>query len=335
VRKHALTVLSHLVLNDMMKVKGHIADMARCLEDETASIAALARLFFFELSHRTGAPIYSLLPDALSALSADASLSEESFAKIMKHLLSFVDKDKQTDALVEKLLARMPECVAAGNAKGARDVAYCVAQLQLSERGLKRMAEAWKLYEGALADGTVAAHLEAAARGAKKGKSGGTGDAVEGAAGAPSAKAAAEELEARIRAAHEERAETARAAARAAAHAGVASAAGAASPQKENAAPGGCASPSLVPTSLAATPAPPPPQAAAKARGGKKGGAAARGRAKKVAVSSESDGGDDSDGGGAGSDSDGGAPAAAKGKGKAGGAAARQPLRARRAAAEA
>ena len=33
VRQHAITVLSHLVLNDMMKVKGHISEMARCLED--------------------------------------------------------------------------------------------------------------------------------------------------------------------------------------------------------------------------------------------------------------------------------------------------------------
>ena len=32
VRKNALMVLTHLILNDMMKVKGHIARMARCLQ---------------------------------------------------------------------------------------------------------------------------------------------------------------------------------------------------------------------------------------------------------------------------------------------------------------
>jgi non-SMC mitotic condensation complex subunit 1 len=32
VRKNALMVLTHLILNDMMKVKGHIARMAMCLQ---------------------------------------------------------------------------------------------------------------------------------------------------------------------------------------------------------------------------------------------------------------------------------------------------------------
>jgi condensin complex subunit 1 len=109
VRKHSLTVLSHLVLNDMMKVKGHVADMARCLEDSEPGVRALARLFLFELSHRTGAPIYNLLPDLLSRLSADASLDGAAFSRVMRHLLAFIDKDKQTDALVDKLLARLPD----------------------------------------------------------------------------------------------------------------------------------------------------------------------------------------------------------------------------------
>ena len=205
VRKHSLTVLSHLVLNDMMKVKGHIADMARCLEDPVASISALARLFFFELSQRTGAPIYNLLPDLLSRLSADTSLDGDAFARVMKHLLGFIDKDKQTDALVDKLLARMPEAVTSGNLKAQRDIAFCVGALQLSEKGVKRLAEGWKLYEPALGDEVVAGHLEGALRGAKK-------------SAKPENKTALDEFEAKLRQAAAERAETARAAARAEAH---------------------------------------------------------------------------------------------------------------------
>jgi condensin complex subunit 1 len=52
VRKNALMVLSHLILNDMMKVKGHIARLALCLEDEQPRIAALAQLFFHELAKK-------------------------------------------------------------------------------------------------------------------------------------------------------------------------------------------------------------------------------------------------------------------------------------------
>ena len=52
VRKNSLMVLSHLILNDMMKVKGHIARLALCLQDDEPRIAALAQLFFHELSRK-------------------------------------------------------------------------------------------------------------------------------------------------------------------------------------------------------------------------------------------------------------------------------------------
>ena len=45
-------VLTHLILNDMMKVKGHIAQLALCLQDDDPRIAALAQLFFRELSRK-------------------------------------------------------------------------------------------------------------------------------------------------------------------------------------------------------------------------------------------------------------------------------------------
>ena len=303
VRKHALTVLSHLVLNDMMKVKGHIADMALCLEDAEPSIASLARLFFFELSHRTGAPIYNLLPDVLSRLSADAALPADGFQRILKHLLSFVDKDKQADALAEKLVARLAEAAP----KQARDVSYCLSQLSLSERGLKKLADGFKMLEPALADAQVFAHLEAAVRGAKKGSG--------AAANKPELKAAAEELEARLRAAHEERAEIARAAERAARHEGKASgeagedeeSAGAGSPQKENAQPPPAPAPAA-PKGRGKGAKAAAPKAATKAKAAPK--------ARKKAVASSDDDDDDAAG-----DSDGGAPAPKP--------RARQPLRAR------
>ena len=303
VRKHALTVLSHLVLNDMMKVKGHIADMALCLEDPEPSIASLARLFFFELSHRTGAPIYNLLPDVLSRLSADAALPADGFQRILKHLLSFVDKDKQADALAEKLVARMADA----SPKQARDVAYCISQLTLSERGLKKLSDGFKLLEPALADAAVFASLEAAVRGVKKGGA--------GAAGKPELKAAAEELEARLRAAHEERAEIARAAERAARHEGKAS--GEAADDAED----GAAAPGDTSTSPQKENSQPPPAAPkGRGKGGKAAAPKAATKAKPKAARRKAASSDDDDDDAAG-DSDGGAPAPKP--------RARQPLRAR------
>jgi hypothetical protein len=51
-RKTCLMVLSHLILNDMMKVKGHIARLALCLRDGDPRIAGLAQVFFHELSRK-------------------------------------------------------------------------------------------------------------------------------------------------------------------------------------------------------------------------------------------------------------------------------------------
>ena len=52
VRKNSLMVLTHLIMNDMMKVKGHIARMALALRDPDSRIAALAELFFHELAQK-------------------------------------------------------------------------------------------------------------------------------------------------------------------------------------------------------------------------------------------------------------------------------------------
>ncbi len=52
VRKTSLMVLTHLIMNDMMKVKGHISKMALCLVDEEPRIKAMAELFFHELAQK-------------------------------------------------------------------------------------------------------------------------------------------------------------------------------------------------------------------------------------------------------------------------------------------
>jgi len=62
VKKNTLMVLTHLILNGMIKVKGQLGEMAKCLEDEEPRISDLAKLFFTELSTKDNA-IYNNLPD--------------------------------------------------------------------------------------------------------------------------------------------------------------------------------------------------------------------------------------------------------------------------------
>lgn len=92
VKKNTLMVLTHLILNGMVKVKGQISEMAKCLEDKETKISDLAKLFFTELSTKDNA-VYNNLPDIISNLSHPITgVSEVNFRSIMKFLLDFIKK---------------------------------------------------------------------------------------------------------------------------------------------------------------------------------------------------------------------------------------------------
>lgn len=62
-KKNTLMALTHLILNGMIKVKGQLGEMAKCIEDPETRITDLAKLFFKELSGKDNA-IYNNLPDS-------------------------------------------------------------------------------------------------------------------------------------------------------------------------------------------------------------------------------------------------------------------------------
>ena len=118
VRENALMILIHLILNDMIKVKGQISFIVMCLMDPNDKIKSLTQLFFIELSKRSNNPVYNLLGDIIGTLSREEGESEEEkeqkgvieigegltmkkkhllpkeFQEIMTFVLSFVTKDK-------------------------------------------------------------------------------------------------------------------------------------------------------------------------------------------------------------------------------------------------
>ena len=261
VRRHTLAVLTQLVLNDMVKVKGNVSEVAMCLEDTDPRLRDAAKMFFREVAKRGNSPIYNLLPDVISRLSAAAAIyvkaegladapaavspelapasgepqgpahaedtedtgdagdgegspaegspaqpaaaedtaadpsegsaadpsegssadpseaaSDESgqtvasdnaerlrrddgaFRRILGFLLTFIKKDKQAEQLIEKLALRL---VHAPHARGARDLSFCIAQLSVNERSLKKLAELLPRYRAQLSDAEVHAHLTA------------------------------------------------------------------------------------------------------------------------------------------------------------------------------
>lgn len=152
VRKTAGLVMTHLILKDMVKVKGQVSEMAVLLIDPVPQIAALAKNFFNELSHK-GNAIYNLLPDIISRLSdPEGGVEEDPFHTIMKQLLSYITKDKQTESLVEKLCQRFRT---ARTERQYRDLACCVSQLPMTERGLRKMLDHFDCFGDKLTDETI------------------------------------------------------------------------------------------------------------------------------------------------------------------------------------
>ena len=49
---NTMKIMTRLILNDMVKVKGQISEMATCLEDDDSRIAELAKSFFAELAKK-------------------------------------------------------------------------------------------------------------------------------------------------------------------------------------------------------------------------------------------------------------------------------------------
>jgi condensin complex subunit 1 len=88
-------VITHLVLNDMLKLKGEIVDICMLLEDSDDRIRDQVQLFLQELHSKGNNIIYNLFPNAISRISQEfPDLPEIEFENIAKNLLSFISKDK-------------------------------------------------------------------------------------------------------------------------------------------------------------------------------------------------------------------------------------------------
>lgn len=144
-------VLTHLILNDMIKVKGQVCEIALCLRDPDQRIRDTSRLLFHELSKRSNNPVYNLLPDIISQLSL-INLDNDDFRNILSFLLGYIKKDKQNETLIEKLCQRFPKCRTISQ---KADISYCIAQLKVNERSVKFLVDNFKLYKDALHDNDV------------------------------------------------------------------------------------------------------------------------------------------------------------------------------------
>ncbi|KAG9221591.1 hypothetical protein CCMSSC00406_0007230 [Pleurotus cornucopiae] len=153
VKKNTLMVLTHLILNGMIKVKGQLGEMAKCLEDDDSRIADLAKLFFTELATKDNA-IYNNLPDVISHLSSgEHAVDEETFQSTLKYIFTFIEKEKQAESIVEKLCQRFR---LTEDPRQWRDIAFCLSLLPFkSERSVKKLIEGLPNYRDKLHEDVV------------------------------------------------------------------------------------------------------------------------------------------------------------------------------------
>ncbi|NWI14057.1 CND1 protein, partial [Crypturellus soui] len=194
VRQTAGLVMTHLILKDMVKVKGQVSEMAALLMDPEAAIVGLAQNFFSELSSKATLclaqdnAIYNLLPDIISRLSdPECGVDEESFRTIMRHLFSYITKEKQTESLVEKLCQRFRTV---RTERQYRDLSHCLTLLPLTERGLHKLQDNFDCFADKLQDPAVYSCFQAVLLRFRRGVS------------KTESKALAEELEQKLQACH-------------------------------------------------------------------------------------------------------------------------------------
>ncbi|EEB08034.1 condensin complex non-SMC subunit Cnd1 [Schizosaccharomyces japonicus yFS275] len=112
VKKTCFMTLAFLILAGQIKIKGQLGIMARCLEDKDPRVSSLAHMFFSELSAKDNAvynnfiDIFSVLSKSAEELDADDSM----FKRIIKFLMSFIEKEKFTRQLAERLASRLNKC---------------------------------------------------------------------------------------------------------------------------------------------------------------------------------------------------------------------------------
>lgn len=87
-------VITHLILNGMLRCTGEIVDIVMLLDDSEAKIRDLVKLFLQEYNSKGQQNIYNNISVAVSRLSTEFGETEkERIENILKNLLTYIDKE--------------------------------------------------------------------------------------------------------------------------------------------------------------------------------------------------------------------------------------------------
>ncbi len=142
VQRTCLMIVTFLILAGQVKVKGQLSHMAKFLEHKDQKMADMSRMFFTELSTKDNA-IYNGFIDIFSGLINDETLNKDSMKRIVKFLLSFIEKEKHQKQLCEKLIQRLSRCDTEAQ---WNDVAYVLNSLPYKNEAITNaLSEGFKI----------------------------------------------------------------------------------------------------------------------------------------------------------------------------------------------
>lgn len=150
VRRQTLVVITHLILNDMLKIRGEIVDICMLLEDPDEQIKEQVKLFLHELHSKGQEIIYNLFPNAIQRLSNEfADMELEEFQNISKNLMEYISKDKQIEYIIVMLCNKLKKSDDSNyNQQNEwRNSSFCLTQINFNERLLQKLIdqyESWK-----------------------------------------------------------------------------------------------------------------------------------------------------------------------------------------------
>jgi len=136
VRRKAVLVLTHLVLNDMLKMRGQLVEVVLCLLD--GDTKGLTLLFLETFNKKDNAMLFNLIPETLSKLVLMGTLEEAQYTLLVDQVLKYVEKDRQQENLIDKLCLKL---LCTGKLEEKLRICYCLRALTVSERCLRKLLD--------------------------------------------------------------------------------------------------------------------------------------------------------------------------------------------------
>ncbi|CAD8143743.1 unnamed protein product [Paramecium octaurelia] len=141
VRRVTLLVLTHLILNDMVKSKTSLSHIPILLNDPHPQIPAMARYFLNELQKKEQRAITNAIPDIISNV-------QDQNENVLSQISQYIDKS-QIESIVDKLITILGTST---NQYEIKNISILFNHINLTQNSLQKLLDGWEEYRERLRD---------------------------------------------------------------------------------------------------------------------------------------------------------------------------------------